>query len=144
MRTKLFVNFLLTSLIGYCICIWIYFGICFLIGASPQLWLKEAFIASVFLAVNVSLFLMYNLRTIKYIIPYDKKDAFLKKICNELTELGFEGNSNKKKFLKYKAFLWFSFLDSKIKISIKKDSNLAILKGRKRDVEILMQRLHNI
>ncbi len=144
MKTKLIINFLLTTLLAYCICMWLYFGISFVFSLHSGKWLKEAFIVSLFIAVNVALFLTYTLRRIEYIIPYDKKDAFLKRVYTELSELGFEASSTKNKFLKYKAFLWFSFIDSKIKIAIKKDSNLAIIKGRKQDVELLMQKLHDL
>ncbi len=73
------------------------------------------------------------------IIDCEERSLLLKSVNNKLVDLGFVAALSKQKKLKYKSSVWFSLLDPKVNIRVK--NRKAIIKGRKQDIQVLMDQL---
>ena len=80
-------------------------------------------------------------RDAKCEISYSERKKFLESLDSRLLELGFEPKTAKEKKLKYKTFVWFSLIDPNLNVRIKKDRNKVVLKGRKQDLEYLLDQM---
>lgn len=137
---KRVVNFLLTGVITYCLTMWLLFAIGILLNLNVKAYVVEGMIIASLIALSMACLVWKKIRPAKYEIQYDEKISFVNRMNNRLEELGFQPRSIKQNKFKYRAFIWFSLIDPKINVRLK--DNKAIIKGRKEDLDNLLNKLN--
>jgi hypothetical protein len=137
---KRIVNFLLTVVISYCLSAWMLFGLAIVLGVDPKAYWILGIVISSLVAIGMGVFIWNKVQPAKCEVSYDEKSSFVSNMNTCLEGLGFEAKSLKDNKLKYQSFDWLSLIDPKINVRLK--DNKAIIKGRKRDVENLMNKIN--
>ena len=137
---KRIVNFLLTAVITYCLMMWVLFGLSMLIGIEPKTNIVLGIAISTLVACGMAFLVYKKIQPSRLEVPYSERAAFIRQMNSEMENLGFQADSLKENKLKYRAFIWFSLIDPKINVRLK--NNKAIIKGRKEDLENLINKLN--
>ena len=137
---KRIVNFLLTAVITYCLTMWLLFGLALLLGIEPKENYALGIVVSSVVALAMAYFVWKKIQPAQCEIRYKEKAAFIDHMNSQLEGLGFKAKSIKENKFKYRAFIWFSLIDPKINIRLK--DKKAIIKGRKEDLDNLLNRLN--
>jgi hypothetical protein len=111
-----------------------------LLGLEPKANIALGIVVSSIVAIAMAFFVWKKIQPAQCEVKYSEKASFINHMNNQLEGLGFRAKSVKDNKFKYRAFIWFSLIDPKINVRLK--DKKAIIKGRKEDLDNLLNKLN--